>query len=215
MKLYIVTKYYLKLLLVTLLLSLKYQILFSLPMNLGFAKNKNMLEQENTSCNKGNNTNNNHVVSSDDEVIHSETKTTVDNDGIVKVTLQWLKRPGEMAIEINYFGYLIQEGTVNFYLSVNGVQREFMTLLHKEPLSFHKTRILSFHPTIIENGITKIKELANGEIVDKELFKNAAYYSHFGKTFIEVKFFAHGRWDGDGNNGNSNYVFEFESPIKE
>ncbi len=151
----------------------------------------------------------------DEDVLASRTLTCKDADGEVKVTMEWLRRPGEMALTIEYFGYLIQEGTVNFYLEVNGIRREFCTFQEQLPSRAQRIRFRSFHPTTVHKGVTKLKTLPPGEVVDYLLFRNAAYYPQFGKTHIELKFFAHGRWDGDSNHGNANYVFEFESPVEE
>ena len=64
----------------------------------------------------------------DTDVIFSEVKQFVDADGKVEVKLDWLRRPGEMALTVTYYGYLIQEGMVNFYINVNGETREFLTM---------------------------------------------------------------------------------------
>ncbi len=151
----------------------------------------------------------------DEDVIASQTLICKDADGEVKVTMEWHRRPGEMSLTIEYFGYLIQEGTVNFYMEVNGTRREFCTFVQRLPSHAQRIRFRSFHPTTADQGVPKLKHLPPGEVVDYLLFRNAAYYPQFGKTRVELKFFAHGRWDGDSNNGNANYVFEFESPVEE
>lgn len=151
----------------------------------------------------------------DETVLAKQTQTIKDADGEVKVTMEWFQRPGEMALGIEYFGYLIQEGTVNFYLDLNGTRREFSTLRTTLPNRAQKIRFVSFHPSVNDGGVNKLKPLPPSDLVDYLLFQNAAYYPQFGKNRIELKFFAHGRWDGDGNHGNANYVFEFESPVAE
>ena len=142
-------------------------------------------------------------------------KTIEDTDGKVSVTLEWLTRPGEFALNIEYFGYLTQEGPVNLFLLVNGVKREFLTLKEEMPNRHQRIRLISFHPTTSKAGPNALVKLAKHEVVDYLLFKNAPYYSQFGEVKIEMKFFAHGRWDGDGNRGNENYRFSFKNPMKD
>ncbi len=149
----------------------------------------------------------------DEDVIASMTRTISDNNGDVTVTCEWLRRPGEMAITIDYHGYLSQEGMANAFLSVNGVQREFITLKQELPNRVQRIRLLSFNPTTQVKGVNRIRPLGPAEQVDYQLFRNTPYYKQFGSVQIELKFFANGRWDGDGNNGEGNYVFEFESPL--
>ncbi|HMM61929.1 MAG TPA: hypothetical protein PKC25_17560, partial [Candidatus Rifleibacterium sp.] len=62
------------------------------------------------------------------DIINSETRDITDADGTVSVRVDWLQRPGEMAMTITYNGFLTQEGLANFYIEVNGEQREFMTM---------------------------------------------------------------------------------------
>lgn len=147
------------------------------------------------------------------EIVHSETREIKDQDGSVKIRVDWLKRPGEMALTITYNGFLTQEGMVNFYMQVNGEQREFVTMRQEMKNRAQRTRILSFHPTKKENNINRLAELPADTIVDQLLFRNAPYYKQFGGLDIEIIFFCHGRWDGDGNNNNQNYRFNFVSNI--
>jgi len=147
------------------------------------------------------------------EIVHSETKEIIDQDGIVKIRVDWFKSPGEMALTITYNGYLTQEGLANFYLKINGEQREFLTMRQEMKNRAQRTRIISFHPTIRDKKINRLVELPSDTIVDKLLFKNAPYYKQFGQLDIEIIFFCHGRWDGDGNNNNENYRFSFISDI--
>lgn len=152
----------------------------------------------------------------DEEPIARQTQTISDRDGDVTVELQWLRRPGEFALTITYYGYLTQEGPVNLYLSVNGVAREFVTLPVELPNRAQQIRILSFHPSRQrKNGPSALRQLDKLETVDYQLFRNAPYYQQFGKPRLEMKFFAHGRWDGDGNRNNENYVFEFDNPVSD
>ena len=151
----------------------------------------------------------------DEAVVAEKTQTIKDSNGEVRVTWQWLARPGEMAVTIDYFGYLTQEGTVNLYLDLNGVKREFLTMQEELPNRIQRIRILSFHPSVNENGVNVLKTLPAADIVDYKLFKNAPYYPQFGKVRMELKFFANGRWDGDANRNNENYLFEFESAVSD
>lgn len=141
-------------------------------------------------------------------------QTIEDNNGIVTVRMEWLTRPGEFALEIDYFGYLTQEGPVNLFLMVNGVTREFLTLKEEMPNRHQRVRILSFHPTTTKKGPNALKKLSSAEMVDYLLFKNAPYYPQFGEVLLEMKFFANGRWDGDGNNSDGNFRFVMKNPLK-
>jgi len=154
------------------------------------------------------------VLSEDEEVIGQHSHRFVDNDGEVAVTMEWLRRPGEFSMTIDYYGYLTQEGHVNFYLEINGTRREFVTMSEELSDRHQRIRILSFHPSIERDGARGLKPLAPGEVVDYLLFRTAPYYPQFGKANIELKFFANDRWDGDGNNGNENYKITFPCPIK-
>lgn len=147
------------------------------------------------------------------DIVHSETREITDADGTVRVRLDWLQRPGEMAMTITYDGYLTQEGMVNFYLVVNGQTREFSTMKQELKNRAQKIRFLSFHPTIRENNINRLAQLPDNTVVDSLLFRNAPYYQQFGSLNVEVKFFIHSRWDGDSNNNNENFRFSFISPI--
>ncbi len=149
----------------------------------------------------------------DEDPIAVEKKTITDLDGECTVTIEWLRRPGEFALTIDYFGYLTQEGRVNLYLEVNGARREFLTLTEELPNRHQRIRILSFHPMTGKKGPNSLKKLAPVEVVDHLLFQNAPYYPQFGTMQVQVKFFAHGRWDGDSNRNNENFVYEFQSPI--
>jgi len=151
----------------------------------------------------------------DEKAIGISEKIAHDADGQVKVQMEWLRRPGEFALEIEYFGYLTQEGMVNFFIEINGIKREFVTFKEEMPNRTQKIRILSFHPIINKDGGDQMKQLLNSEQVDYMLFRNAPYYDQFGKVHVEIKFFANGRWDGDSNKSNSNFIFEFDSPIKD
>lgn len=151
----------------------------------------------------------------DTDVIGRMTKTIRDADGEVTLTLDWLRRPGEFALTIDYYGYLTQEGMVNAFLSVNQTNREFITLREELPNRHQRIRILSFHPTTGKKGPKSLKKLAPVEMVDYPLFLNAPYYPTFGTVNIEVKFFANSRWDGDSQRGNGNYQVTFASPVKE
>lgn len=147
------------------------------------------------------------------EIVHTETQEIVDKEGSVKLRLDWLKRPGEMALTINYNGYLTQEGMVNCYITVNGEAREFITMRQELKNRAQRTRILSFHPTIKEKDVNRLAQLPEDTLVDSLLFRNAPYYKQFGTVNIEIIFFCHSRWDGDSNNNNENYRFSFASPI--
>ncbi|HNW36250.1 MAG TPA: hypothetical protein PKM25_15025 [Candidatus Ozemobacteraceae bacterium] len=154
------------------------------------------------------------VLSEDEEVIGQQSHTFIDKDGEVNITLEWLRRPGEFAMTIDYYGFLTQEGPVNFYLDINGTRREFVTMGEELKDRHQRIRILSFHPCIEQDGANGLKPLASGEVVDYLLFRTAPYYPQFGKVDIEMKFFAHDRWDGDGNKNNENYRISFSCPIK-
>lgn len=146
-------------------------------------------------------------------IVHSETKVITDADGTVRVRIDYLQRPGEMSLTIDYDGFLTQEGMVNFYLMVNGEIREFSTMKQELKNRSQRIRILSFHPTVRENNINRLADLSDGTVVDNLLFRNAPYYQQFGALNVEVKFFIHSRWDGDSNNNNENFKFSFTSPI--
>ncbi len=148
------------------------------------------------------------------EPIGVQTHRFVDRDGEVKLTVEWLRRPGEFAVTIDYYGYLTQEGRVNCYLDLNGTRREFITLRESDSDRHQRIRILSFHPTVTRGTTRGLKKLASDEVVDYLLFTNAPYYPQFGAVNIEMKFFSHGRWDGDANNDNDNYKIRFPCPIK-
>ncbi len=146
-----------------------------------------------------------------DVALESQKKTISDKDGEVTVTLEFLNRPGEFALTIHYFGYLTQEGPVNCWLEVNGIQREFVTL-SELPDRSQQVKILSFHPSVLEDGVNRLRELGKDEMVDYLLFRNAPYFPQLGNVKVALKFFANGRWDGDGNHENDNYRFEFTGP---
>ncbi|HOY65354.1 MAG TPA: hypothetical protein PLP29_00615 [Candidatus Ozemobacteraceae bacterium] len=148
----------------------------------------------------------------DEQPLAHRSRTITDRDGEVTVSLEWLRRPGEFALTIDYYGYLTQEGPVNLYLSVNGTQREFVTLPAELENRHQRIRILSFHPTRVTEGARGLRSLARDEAVDYLLFRNAPYYPQFGEVEIEMKFFAHDRWDGDANAGNGNYRVSFACP---
>ncbi|MDD3148960.1 MAG: hypothetical protein PHD82_16825 [Candidatus Riflebacteria bacterium] len=147
------------------------------------------------------------------DIIHSETKDITDADGTVSVRVDWLRRPGEMALTITYNGYLTQEGMANFFIEMNGQTRDFMTLKQEMKNRAQRLRILSFHPTRRVKGVNRLMELPENTVVDSLLFRNAPYYKQFGELNIAIKFFIHGRWDGDGNNNNENFLFSFVSPV--
>ncbi|MGM0598269.1 MAG: hypothetical protein ACQETH_00510 [Candidatus Rifleibacteriota bacterium] len=150
----------------------------------------------------------------DMEIIETQSQTIKDDDGEVTVRLDWLNRPGEMAITVFYNGYLTQEGLTNLYICVNGENRDFVTMKKELKNRAQKLRIISFHPTVKKDGVNRLAKIPNDSIVDGLLFKNAPYYKQFGDVDIELKFFCHGRWDGDGNKNNENYHFKFSSSIK-
>lgn len=154
------------------------------------------------------------MLCEDVEPIGVQTHTFTDRDGEVKLTVEWLRRPGEFAVTIDYYGYLTQEGRVNCYLDINGTKREFITLRENFSNRHQRIRILSFHPTVSSGVSRGLKKLMSDEVVDYLLFTNTPYYPQFGKVNIEMKFFSHGRWDGDGNNNNENYNISFPCPIK-
>lgn len=149
-----------------------------------------------------------------DDILASQKDTIRDDNGQVTVQIDWLERPGEFALTIDYFGYLTQEGMANLYLEVNGSCREFLTMREELPDRTQRIRILSFHPLKKKAGPNMLKPLPKSSLVDHLLFANAPYYSELGKIHIEVKFFIHGRWDGDGNNNDGNFVFEFANTQK-
>jgi hypothetical protein len=150
----------------------------------------------------------------DTDVIFSEVRQFVDADGKVEVKLDWLRRPGEMALTVTYYGYLIQEGMVNFYINVNGETREFLTMKKELHNRAQQIKIISFHPTTNDNGVNRLTKLRKDTVVDSLLFKNAPYYSCFGDVNISFIFFANGRWDGDGTKNNENYNFIVKSKIE-
>ncbi|MBP7634995.1 hypothetical protein KBA41_12570 [Candidatus Ozemobacteraceae bacterium] len=154
------------------------------------------------------------ILIEDLEPIGVQTHRFVDRDGEVKLTVEWLRRPGEFAVTIDYYGYLTQEGRVNCFLDLNGTRREFITLRESFADRHQRIRILSFHPTVTRGNARSLKKLTSDEVVDYLLFTNAPYYPQFGTVNIEMKFFSHGRWDGDGNNNNENYRISFPCPIK-
>jgi hypothetical protein len=153
-------------------------------------------------------------MAEDLEVISSQIKTISDDNGTVTAKLDWLSRPGELCLSLDYNGFLTQEGMVNFYLVVNGETREFMTMKKEKRNRSQGIRLISFHPTKVTKGINKLAQIPDDTVVDYLLFKNAPYYSFYGEIVIEVKFFIHGRWDGDGNHNDGNFVFKFSNPIK-
>jgi len=148
------------------------------------------------------------------DVISSQTKSIEDSNGKVSVKVDWLERPGEIAITISYDGYLTQEGMVNMYLSVNGVERDFITLKEEDENRTQRIRIISFQPMTMTKGPNQIKKLPIDTAVDYLLFEKAPYYGQFGDLKIEAKFFCNSRWDGNDNNNDGNFVFSFKSPIK-
>jgi hypothetical protein len=150
----------------------------------------------------------------DVEIVNSQTKVIKDNNGTVKVRLDWLTRPGELALTVDYNGYLTQEGMVNFYLSVNGENRNFVTMKKETRNRSQKTRFISFHPTKLIDGVNKLAPIPEDTTVDYFLFRNAPYYAELGEVKVEVKFFINGRWDGDGNKEEGNYVFSFKNQLK-
>jgi len=136
-------------------------------------------------------------------------------DGDVEVTLDWLERPGEFALTIRYWGPLTQEGPVNVYLDLNGVRRTMVTLTEL-PNRHQMVKILSFQPTRVDaDGRTALRPLAPGEIVDPELFRNAAWYPQFGANCLEFKFYVNGRWEGDPKSQahNGNWRVTFNPPV--
>lgn len=146
-------------------------------------------------------------------IVHSEVQTISDSDGEVRVRVDWFARPGEMSITVTYDGFLTQEGLANMYLSVNGENRQFITMKKELKNRAQKVRIISFHPTVVDKGVNCLSKLPDDSLVDSLLFRNAPYYKQFGNLTVEAKFFTHGRWDGDGNNNNENYIFSFESRL--
>jgi hypothetical protein len=148
------------------------------------------------------------------KIVQTQIKTISDDQGDVRVRVDWFARPGEMAITITYNGYLTQEGMVNMYLEVNGEERQFMTMKKEMKNRSQKLRIISFHPVQRIDGVNRLARIPDDSLVDSLLFRNAPYYEQFGDLHIELKFFCHGRWDGDGNNDDENYRFDFSSEIK-
>ncbi|MFZ2959305.1 MAG: hypothetical protein WA705_20655 [Candidatus Ozemobacteraceae bacterium] len=129
--------------------------------------------------------------------------------GEISVNLDWLERPGDFALTISYWGQLTQEGPVNVWISLNGIERNFVTLTE---LSNRRqtVRIMSYQPTTTDSeGKNTIRPLEDFERVDPEFFRNAAYYAPFGQNTLEFKFFANGRWEGDPTKSNENYVVTF------
>jgi hypothetical protein len=150
-----------------------------------------------------------------DAVLFTQTQEYADADSRIRVAVDWLARPGELALTIDYYGYLVQEGMVNVYLEVNGVRREFLTCQEALPDRSQRLRLLSFHPTTgTTKGPNMLKKLPGHTMVDYLLFQQAPYYATFGEITVEVKFFAHGRWHGDPRCNNGNFRFTFASPIK-
>ncbi|HAE39884.1 MAG TPA: hypothetical protein DCG57_14840 [Candidatus Riflebacteria bacterium] len=147
------------------------------------------------------------------EIVHSETKEIKDSNGTINVRMDWLNRPGEMALTVTYYGYLTQEGMVNFYININGVQREFVTLKQEMKNRAQRIRLLSFHPTVKHKKANKLAELPSDTVVDHMLFRNAPYYQQFGNCDVEIIFFANGRWHGDSSKDNANFRVSFVSPI--
>lgn len=147
------------------------------------------------------------------DVIASQTKSIEDSNGKVSIRVDWLERPGEFALTIFYNGYLTQEGWVNMYLSVNGVDRDFITFRKEDADRTQRIRIISFQPMIAAKGGDQVKKLPVDTTVDYLLFEKAPYYAQFGDLKIEAKFFCNSRWDGDDRNNNGNFVFTFKSPI--
>ncbi len=147
------------------------------------------------------------------EIVHTETKEIKDQNGSISLKMDWLNRPGEMALTITYYGYLTQEGMVNFYLNINGETREFVTMKHELKNRAQRIRLLSFHPTVRHKNINRLAELPADTVVDHLLFRNAPYYQQFGSCNIEIVFFAHGRWHGDSCCNNENFRVAFASPL--
>ena len=147
------------------------------------------------------------------EIVHTETREIKDQNGTIKLRMDWLNRPGEMALTVTYYGYLTQEGMVNFYININGEQREFLTMKQEMKSRAQRIRLLSFHPTVKDKGVNRLAELPADTVVDNLLFRNAPYYQQFGSCDVEIIFFAHGRWHGDSGKGNDNFRVHFESPI--
>lgn len=156
-----------------------------------------------------------YATMADLNIVHSEVKTITDSDGEVRVRVDWFARPGEMALTVTYNGFLTQEGMVNMFLTVNGETREFVTMKSELKNRAQKIRLISFHPVVNEKGINKLAAIPQDTLVDSLLFRNAPYYSQFGDMDVEIKFFIHGRWDGDGNNNNENYRFSFKSRLSD
>jgi hypothetical protein len=147
------------------------------------------------------------------EIVHTETKEIKDRNGTINVRLDWLNRPGEMALTVTYYGYLTQEGMVNFYININGEQREFVTMKQEMKNRAQRIRMISFHPTVKHKKANKLADIPSDTVVDHLLFRNAPYYKQFGDCNIEIIFFAHGRWHGDSSNNNENFRVSFASPI--
>ncbi|MBF0502738.1 MAG: hypothetical protein HQM09_21570 [Candidatus Riflebacteria bacterium] len=133
--------------------------------------------------------------------------------GEISVTMDWLERPGEFALTITYWGQLTQEGPVNVWMNLNGVERGFVTLTEL-PDRHQMVRILSYQPTATNaDGGTILRSLEDYERVDIDFFSKAGYYTAFGQNRLECKFFVNGRWEGDPGNNDSNYVFTFIPPV--
>jgi len=147
------------------------------------------------------------------EIVHSETKEIKDANGTIKLRMDWLNRPGEMALTVTYYGYLTQEGMVNFYIDVNGERREFVTMKQEMKNRAQRIRLLSFHPTVKDKKVNRLAKLPNDTVVDHLLFRNAPYYQQFGSCNVEIIFFVHGRWHGDSTKNNANFCVSFASPI--
>jgi len=149
------------------------------------------------------------------EIVHTETKEIKDQNGTINLRMDWLKRPGEMLLTVTYYGYLTQEGMVNFYIKVNGEQREFITMKQEMKSRAQRIRFLSFHPTVKDKNVNRLAELPSDTVVDHLLFRNAPYYKQFGSCNVEIIFFANGRWHGDSNKNNENFRVTFESPLSD
>jgi len=147
------------------------------------------------------------------EIVHTETKEIKDGNATISLRMDWFNRPGEMALTVTYYGYLTQEGMVNFYINVNGEQREFVTMKQEMKNRAQRVRMISFHPTVKHKKVNKLAEIPSDTVVDHLLFRNAPYYKQFGSCNVEFIFFAHGRWHGDSSNNNENFRVSFESPL--
>ncbi|NLM17167.1 MAG: hypothetical protein GX221_05555 [Candidatus Riflebacteria bacterium] len=146
------------------------------------------------------------------KVIASETKSIVDNEGTVTLRLEYIE-PREMILSVMYYGYLNNEGPVNFYIDFNGQRREFMTMKTFFEDRRQLLKIISFNPLKIgKNGVPVPIDLPDSVQLDHLLFNNAYFANESGINKIEIKFFANSKWDGDGNRDNANYEFYFACP---